>query len=144
MTGATDINELLAGMAPELQPGEFVFCALPKDQPLPEGTDPVGMFHEREGRTVLLDAGSAARLDCPKSPPMRQITLTIHSSLEAVGLTAAIAEELTRHKVSANVVAAFYHDHIFVPSKDAERALAALRDLSRRNAGDGITSSRVE
>ena len=144
MSAVTDINELLAGTQPELQPGEFVFCTFPKDQRLPDGTDPAGTFLESEGRTLILEAAAAVELDCPKSPPMRQITLTIHSSLEAVGLTAAIAAELTRHRISANVVAAFYHDHIFVPSKDAEQAVAALRDLSRRNAGDGLTSSRVE
>lgn len=66
------------------------------------------------------------------SKPMRQITLTVHSSLDAVGLTAAFATELTRHGISANVVAGYYHDHIFVAEKDAERAVAALEALSSR------------
>jgi len=64
---------------------------------------------------------------------MRQITLTVHSSLEAVGLTAAFATELTRHGISANVVAGYYHDHIFVGAGDAERAVAALQGLSERH-----------
>ena len=64
---------------------------------------------------------------------MRQITLAIHSDLEAVGLTAAVSAELTRHGISANVVAAFYHDHIFVPAADAERAVEALRTLSLKS-----------
>ena len=67
------------------------------------------------------------------SAPMRQITLTIHSSLEAVGLTGAFATELARHGISANVVAGFYHDHIFVGAADADRAMAALTDLAARH-----------
>jgi hypothetical protein len=61
---------------------------------------------------------------------LRQITLKVHSSLEAVGLTAAFSRALTEAGISANVVAAYYHDHIFVPATDAERAIEALRQLS--------------
>ncbi len=61
---------------------------------------------------------------------LARITLNVHSALEAVGLTAAVATALTREGISANVVAAYYHDHIFVPEVDAERALEALRALS--------------
>lgn len=61
---------------------------------------------------------------------MRQVTLTVHSSLEAVGLTADFSHALTKAGISANVVAANYHDHILVPAADAERAVEALRQLS--------------
>ena len=57
------------------------------------------------------------------------ITLSVHSSLDAVGLTAAVATKLTQSNISANVVAAYYHDHVFVASKDAEQALADLNAL---------------
>ncbi len=134
MTGITDLNVLLAGMEPELQPGEFVFCSLPHGQELPEGIEPVGTFREQEGLTLIVDAGVAMRLDCPKSAPMRCISLTVYSSLEAVGLTAAFSAELSRHGISANVVAAYHHDHIFVGAADTGRAMQALCDLSRRSA----------
>jgi hypothetical protein len=133
MTGVTDLNVLLASMEPKLQPGEFLFCTIPRGQILAGDFVPLATFIEKEGRTLILEVSLAAFLDCPKSAPMRHISLTIHSSLEAVGLTAAISTELTRHRISANVVAAFYHDHIFVPSADAERAVEALRDLSTRS-----------
>jgi len=58
------------------------------------------------------------------------LTLRVHSALSAVGLTAAVAGALTRIGVSCNVVAAFYHDHLFVAEADAERALAALEELA--------------
>jgi hypothetical protein len=58
------------------------------------------------------------------------ITLTVHSSLEAVGLTAAFSRALTEAGISCNVVAAYYHDHIFVPTRDAGQAMQVLKNLS--------------
>jgi hypothetical protein len=130
MSGVTDLAELLETMEPALAEGRFVYACVP------EGAltaallrAAIGLFWEAEGVTLILPAGAAAGLSA--SPPMRMITLTVHSSLEAVGLTAAFAAALTREGISANVVAAFHHDHIFVPERDAGRAMEALRALSR-------------
>ena len=130
MSGVTDLAELLETMEPALAEGRFVYASVP------EGAltaalfrAAVCLFREAEGVTLILPAGAAAGLSA--SPPMRMITLTVHSSLEAVGLTAAFAAALTREGISANVVAAFHHDHIFVPERDAGRAMEALRALSR-------------
>ena len=60
------------------------------------------------------------------------ITLTIHSALNAVGLTAAVSTALTKHNISCNVVAAYYHDHIFVSIKDTEKAMEVLGEFSRK------------
>ena len=130
MTGIVDLDTLLASMEPELQPGEFVFCTLSRGVELQRDVATLATFMEKEGLTLIIDAVLAVRLDCPKSGLMRQISLKVHSSLDAVGLTAAISAELTRHRISANVVAAFYHDHIFVGTADAERAVAVLKALS--------------
>jgi hypothetical protein len=129
-----DLRQLLAGMEPELCDGEFVFCAFPEGRlaDLPK-LDPVGMFREAEGLTLILTRQAAEREGLP-GPPMRMITLTVLSSLEAVGLTAAVSTRLAQEGIAANVVAAFHHDHIFVPSADAERALAALMALQRESA----------
>lgn len=56
----------------------------------------------------------------------RGITLTIHSSLDAVGITAAVSTKLAEQGISANVIAAYYHDHIFVQAEKAELAIEAL------------------
>jgi hypothetical protein len=129
MSGETNLETLLASMEPSLKDGIDVFATLGQGEP-PPGLSLIGMFREEEGLTLILPKDDAARAGLPASGPMRLITLTVHSSLEAVGLTAAVATELARHGVSANVVAGYYHDHIFVPSADGERAMAALKALS--------------
>jgi uncharacterized protein len=132
MAGETDLERLLATMEPALKDGAFVFATI-KGKAVPSGLDPIGMFREEEGLTLILPAEAAAQAGFAVSSLMRMITLTVHSSLEAVGLTAAFATELTRHGISANVVAGYYHDHIFVGADDAERAVAALKGLSERD-----------
>lgn len=133
MAGEDDLGKLLATMRPELQPGAFVFATV-EGRDVPTGLDPIGTFREAEGMTLILPAQDAGHPAIVASKPMRQITLTVHSSLDAVGLTAAFATELTRHGISANVVAGYYHDHIFVGMDDAERAMGVLQNLSRISA----------
>ena len=69
-------------------------------------------------------------VEFPTERHFRCITLRVHSSLHAVGLTAAVSAELARHAVSANVVAGYFHDHVLVPSDRAEEALKHLENLS--------------
>lgn len=132
MAGEMNLEKLLATMQPVLQPGEFVFATI-DGHDAPPGLAPIGTFREAEGLTLILPARDATHPDITASKPVRQITLMVHSALEAVGLTAAFAAELTRHGISANVVAGYYHDHIFVGAADAERAVAALEALSERH-----------
>jgi len=79
---------------------------------------------------LVLSVESALRAGLAFEARFRQITLKVHSSLEAVGLTAAVAAELTKSNISANVIAAHFHDHVFVPSERAEDAMNALLNLS--------------
>lgn len=130
MSGITDLDELLASLEPALVAGSYVYASVPAaDIAAHLARGPIGLFREDEGITLILPTEAAEGLAASAS--LRMITLTVHSSLEAVGLTAAFATALTKAGISANVVAAFHHDHIFVPERDAERALEALRALSR-------------
>ncbi|MCM2399007.1 ACT domain-containing protein [Rhizobium sp. S95] len=129
--GIIDPVQLLAEMEPQLAPGLFVFVHVPAGHALDlAALDPVGTFRETEGLTLILSEDKAREHGLAGGTPLRQITLDVHSSLEAVGLTAAVSGELARNGIAANVVAAFYHDHIFVPATDAEKALRLLRELS--------------
>ena len=129
MTGETDLRKLLRNMKPELNPGEYVYCLIDSKE---RGVtlDPLCYFLEKEGVTVILPKEKADALNIPYTAVCAWITLTVHSSLEAVGLTAAVSKALTESNISCNVVAAFYHDHIFVPLKDAERAMEVLQALT--------------
>jgi len=130
MSGITDLETLLREMRPEMRPGEYVYCSVPADVAGWLSLEPLGFFREDEGLTLIVEKADADKAGLGYGPVMRCITLTVHSALEAVGLTAAVAVALTRHGISANVVAAYHHDHIFVPAKDAERALAALAEAT--------------
>ena len=131
MSGLTNLSELLSSLEPELLSGEYVFATVEEER-LPEFLPfrPMGMFLEAEGLTLILPKHTADRFEITTSAPLRCITMNVHSSIEAVGMTAAMAAALTDEGISANVVAAYYHDHIFVPSVDADRAVAALQRLS--------------
>ncbi len=129
MSGETNLEILLKNMKPELNAGEYVFCQADSwDQII--SLQPVGCFHEREGWTMILPREKADALGISYTMTCTWITLTVHSALEAVGLTAAFAKALTESHISCNVVAAFYHDHIFVPVKDSQRAMQVLRMLT--------------
>ena len=130
MPGETDLVTLLKDMKPELHMGEYVYC-LAESREHALALDPLCYFVEGEGITVILPKEKADAHNISYSTSCAWITLTVHSSLEAVGLTAAVSKALTESNISCNVVAAFYHDHIFVPIEDAQRAMSALLALTR-------------
>lgn len=125
MVGETDLPILLRHLEPVLNAGEFVFCRVDSA----DGLDPLGVFRETEGLTVILSKGRAEELGLARSSAFAWITLSVHSSLDAVGLTAAVSRALTEAGISCNVVAAFHHDHLFVPVSDAARAMEVLLGL---------------
>ena len=131
MTGEMNLGKLLAEMAPTLQDGRFVFVTLENgrygDYPY---LSPIASFSEPEGLTLVIPQTAADQAGLVYDATFNCITLLVHSSLEAVGLTAAVAAKLTEHGISANVIAAYYHDHVFVPADKTEAALAALHDLT--------------
>ena len=119
-------------MEPVLDERDFVFCSFPTlDWDQMRELNPIGIFHEKEGVTFILDTKNAVDKKIDYLSVYRLITLNVHSSLEAVGLTAAFSAKLTEKNISANVIAAYYHDHIFVPKEKAEQALNAILELQK-------------
>ena len=133
MVGETHISNLLKSMEPSLMHGDFVFCTI-QDAKYGDFAEllPMASFCEAEGLTLLLTKENADKAGFDYDSMFKGIVLKVYSSLEAVGLTAAISSKLAGRGISANVIAACYHDYIFVPAEKAEVALSALTELSRQ------------
>ena len=122
----SDLSVLLSRMAPALQTGEFVFATAETAGGL-QLQDVVACIREPEGLSVVVPVAAAAgRCGALQHVRLAWITLTVHSDLQAVGLTAAFASALGREGISCNVVAGMHHDHIFVPVAHTDAAMAAV------------------
>jgi hypothetical protein len=130
MTAERDLAALLRNMKPEMRDGVFVFCTIAADAKIPGTVAPLLTFREVEGTTLVIRQEEAERLGLAHQFPSRLITLTVHSSLEAIGFLAAITARLASAGISVNAVSAFYHDHLFVPEHRADEALALLQNMS--------------
>jgi hypothetical protein len=131
MAEIIELDELLKSISPELQSGEYAFCSFDGDYSDYSHLNPIATFKESEGLSLIVSVEAAEKANIAYESKFKQITLTVNSSLDAVGLTAAITIKLASHGISANVVAAYYHDHIFVQSEMADKALIALNDFVR-------------
>ncbi len=123
---AHSAQDMISGMTPVLREGKFVFAMAPDGAALP---DAISVFQEDEGTSMILplDTATKAGYDCADT--MRCITLNVYSSLTGCGLTAAVATALSDNGIACNMVAAFHHDHAFVPTDRAEEALSILMAL---------------
>ena len=134
-SGESDLLTLIAQMSPSLDDQIWAFVSVDEVSSEYVAEHVLATFRETEGMTLIVPWERAEEFDVC-SEPMARITLNIHSSLEAVGLTAAVSQALASEAISANVVAGFYHDHIFVPQTAGERAVACLTLLS--DAAEGF------
>ena len=125
----SDTRAMIAEMEPVSDRVDYLFCTVDPSLAEPARTHALGWFVEAEGVSLILPASRARALGFPEGQPMRRITLTVHSALDGVGLTAAVAGTLAGAGIACNMVAAYHHDHVFVPAADAGRALALLREL---------------
>ncbi|MCK0129302.1 ACT domain-containing protein [Erythrobacter sp. F6033] len=123
----SDLEGMLAGMEPQLHERPYRFV---QHGPENDFIDLIGtMFafiREEEGATLVI----RAKEDHP-APHFAGITLQVHSDLEGVGLTAAVANGLAKAGIACNVIAAFHHDHLFVPWDRREEAMTILKQLSQ-------------
>ena len=132
MHGETNLDTLLRQLKPLVRPEVFVFCTVPHAEygdfaP----TSPFACIQEEEGLTLVLVQEQADKTGLPYNGVFRCITLSVHSSLEAVGLTAVISTKLAQHNISANMLAGFHHDHVFVPAHQIESAIQILTSLTQ-------------
>jgi uncharacterized protein len=133
VSAVSDLVQLLRTLEPVLNPGVFAFCSVPFDADLRD-LQPLATFREQEGLTLIVPEEGAAAAGLQVLFRSAWITLKVHSDLQAVGLTAAFSRALGEAGISCNVVAAAFHDHIFVPVDRAAEAVARLRALQAEAA----------
>ncbi len=132
MSAEINLDVLIQNMNPKLNLGKYVFVSVPNDFNISKH-EIVGSFSESEGLTLILKKEIADKYLLIYEFIAGWITLNIHSDLNAIGLTAAVSKTLSEHNISCNIIAGFYHDHIFVAFDEKERALSVLKNLSRQN-----------
>lgn len=127
MGGVSELQAMLRGMEPVLAPEPFgILC----QASLPAGLTPFATVAEAEGLTIVAKVQDLAAHGLGSDQDWALISLTLHSDLAAVGLTAALSHCLAGEGISANVIAGFFHDHILVPWARRGDAMAALKALS--------------
>jgi len=130
MPAIAELDKLLRSMQPVLNPGSYAFATLPAGKAV-DAARIISSMREPEGVSVVVELEVARQEGLTPLFVCSWITLTVHSDLQAVGLTAAFASALGRAGISCNVVAGACHDHIFVPEHQADEAMAALRRLQQ-------------
>ena len=131
MTGpVSNLTTLLRSMEPVLHDGVYAYCTVSHEAQIAAVT-PVVTVREPEGLTLVVSEEQAIAAGLPVLFRAAWITLTVHSDLDAVGLTAAFSSALGQAGISCNVVAGAFHDHIFVPVAQALKALQVLRALQQ-------------
>ena len=130
---AHSATDMISGMSPEPQTGDFVFVTTTDASQIAAlAPAAVATFKEHEGLSLIVPVQAAQDLNLATDSPMRCITLNVYSSLEAVGLTAAVASALGAASIPCNMVAAYHHDRVFVPSQTCDQAMAVLTDLQKQ------------
>jgi len=129
MGAVRDTRAMITGMAPVLDETLYHFC-VSEDKALVEHA--LAIFREDEGLTLILSDALAVAHGVQTDLAMRRITLSVHSALDGVGLTAAVATALAQGGIPCNMVAAYHHDHAFVPAQQAEQAMVILTELAKR------------
>jgi uncharacterized protein len=130
MSGESNLETLLRSMQPVLHPPVYVFATLKAGEEMPPSINPIMIFREEEGQTLILPESEARAANIAGSFPSRMITLQVHSSLAAVGFLAAITTRLAEAGLAVNPVSAYFHDHLFVSVERAEEALALLQSFA--------------
>jgi len=109
-----------------------VFASVPA---VPAGISPFATIVEEEGTTVVVTEDQARDAGLPMDERFARITLGVHSSLDSIGLTAMISQTLASRSISCNVIAGYFHDHLFVQADRVSEATAALAELTRQAKG---------
>ena len=130
------LQELIKQLSPTLDSTTYVYCTVPKAKYGElEHLKPIVSIAELEGLTLVIPLDEAKTEGLDYYRVFRRITLEGHSSLEALGLTSVVTSLLAERGITTNVIAGFYHDHMFVPSDRIAEAMRALKELASNPGG---------
>jgi len=129
---AITAQDMISGMTPTLRSEKYVFIST-EDPTLVSSlsSQAISIFEEEEGKSLLIPVDLAKESGFSVAQPMSCITLNVYSSLDGVGLTAAVATALGENSIPCNMIAAFHHDHVFVPSEMSDQAMEVLTTLQK-------------
>ena len=133
--GETDLARLLGASTATVREGSYAVART--DEPVPVGGGVDALVVEAEGVTVVARLEVAEARGWEIAFVGRWVTLDVHSSLAAVGLTAAVAAAFAEQGIPCNVLAGYFHDHLLVPPDRLDDALAAI---DRLRTGRGAPS----
>ena len=131
MDGESNLSVLIKNMQPILNEGQYIFSTVSTINAF-DFNKIILFFKENEGFTIIIEKNYADTEGVDYASVFAWITLHVHSALEAVGLTAAFSKALADNHISCNVVAGFYHDHIFVQHELGQQAVDVLTQLSSK------------
>ncbi|MFX1284150.1 MAG: ACT domain-containing protein [Promethearchaeota archaeon] len=130
MSGISNLKTLLKQIKPKIVNEEFVFCTISKDLLSELKIEPLMMFKEEEGITLIVKKKIADDFTLHYTGVWAWIILTVHSNLSAVGFLSTITETLAKSGISVNIVSAYYHDHLFVPIEISDQVMVLLEELT--------------
>jgi hypothetical protein len=126
-----NLQQLLKSINPQLKEGKYVYCSVDKQTLQQLDISPLLTFKEDEGVTLVIEKYKADAHYLEYQTIWELVTLSVHSSLNAIGFIAAITQHLAKYEISTNVISAFHHDHLLVPLGKGERAVELLKELQK-------------
>lgn len=130
MPGQTDLKKILESIDPYLVDESFIFMTTDQSLSSISNTlNPIASFKENEGLSIVITQATADKNAITYDSVFSCISLGVHSSLESYGLISTISRELTQNNISTNVFSGYYHDHIFVQSGKADKALEIISKI---------------
>lgn len=118
-------------MKSELSGEEYVFYGIPVGHPSSIELNTLLVFREKEGTTFIIEKAMADTNEIPYNDVWRLITLSVRSDLTVISFLAIITKILAEARISVNIVSAYHHDHLFVPTGIAEKAWKRFDELSK-------------
>lgn len=115
------LRTMLAEARWAVRAGRYAYLTLPAD----DGRPAEARIVEDEGVTLVVRMPEVTRASDAEDT-FGWITLSVQTSLTALGITAAISSALAEAGIACNMLAGYHHDHLLVPFDEVERTLAVL------------------